>query len=123
VLAHDAPFHSAFGAEVFVHKCNVISEMKLQFTVNGIRQLLVVVVLVVITGCGASNRGENDFEPDPVVNQNPTVGTTEMVGTNCRAEVIADANGMKHYKSTYFSIFSDGSEQVQNMVETETPCP
>ena len=123
MLAHDASFRSAFDAGVFVHKCNVKGEMKLQFTVNSVRQLLVVAVFVVIAGCGASDKGESDFEPGSVVNQNPTGGTTEMVGTNCRAEVIGETNGMKHYRSTYFSIFSDGSEQVQNVVETETPCP
>lgn len=95
----------------------------MQFTLNSVRQLAVVAVLMVAAGCTTSSKDKSDVEPGPVVNQNPTGGAAEMVGTNCRAEVIAETNGMKHYKSTYFSIFSDGSEQMQNVVETETPCP
>ena len=97
--------------------------MKLQFAVNSVRQLVVVMVLVFIAGCGSGAKDKSDLNPGSVIDQSPAVGTAEMVGTNCRAEVITGPNGVNHYKSTYFSIFSDGSEQVQNVVETETPCP
>ena len=123
MLTHDASFHSAFDADVFICKCNVINKMKLQFAVNSVRQLVVVMVLVFIAGCGSGAKDKSDLKPGSAIDQGPAVGTAEIVGKNCRAEVIADANGTKHYKSTYFNIYSDGSEQVQNVVETETPCP
>jgi hypothetical protein len=122
VLTHDAPFQSAFDAEVIDYKCNVINEMKLQFTINGVRQLSFVIILMAIAGCGTSGN-DNKLNPGSVVDQNPIGAAAEMVGTNCRAEVIAEPNGGTHFKSSYLNIYSDGSEQVQNVVETETPCP
>jgi hypothetical protein len=123
VLTHDAPFRSTFDAEVFVYKCNVISEMKLQFTANGVRQLTVVVIVLATAGCGTSANDKNNFNQGSVVDQNPIGAVAEIVGSNCKAEVVTGPNGANHYKSTYLTIFSDGSEQVQNIVETETPCP
>ena len=81
------------------------------------------VILTTIAGCGTSGNDNNDLNPGSVVDQNPIGATAEIVGSNCRAEVITGPNGANHYKSRYLTIFSDGSEQVQNVVETETPCP
>ena len=97
--------------------------MKLQFAVNSVRQLVVVMVLVFIAGCGSGAKDKSDLNPGSVIDQSPAVGTAEMVGTNCRAEVITAPNGAKRYKSIYLNVYSDGSEQVLNVVETETPCP
>jgi hypothetical protein len=79
--------------------------------------------MVGVTGCSAKDGGIEGPIPPGVGNLSPVDSTVMMVGTNCRAEVITGPNGANHYKSTYFSIFGDGSEQVQNVVETETPCP
>ena len=88
-----------------------------------VRQLAVLAALIFAAGCGGSSNDKSKPEFDSVVNQNPIDGVAEIVGKNCRAEVVTYANGSTHYKSTYLNIFSDGSEQVQNVVETETPCP
>lgn len=95
----------------------------MQFTVKCVRQLIVVGVLLVVSSCGPSRNNNDKVGPESVVNQNPIESKLEVVGKNCRAEVITEPNGATHYKSSYLNIYSDGSEQVQNVVETETPCP
>jgi hypothetical protein len=44
------------------------------------------------------------------------------VGVNCRA-IPNEGNTQTPYRSTYFEMFSDGSERVQTEVDTQTPCP
>ena len=87
-----------------------------------VKRLCVVLVLVGVTSCGATGGQEDPVSPE-VENPDPVVATVQMVGRTCRAEVITEPNGATHYKSSYLNIYSDGSEQVQNVVETETPCP
>jgi hypothetical protein len=79
--------------------------------------------MVGVTGCSAKDGGIEGPIPPGVGNLSPVDSTVQMVGTNCRAEVISGPSGPKRYRSIYMSVHSDGSEQVQNVVETETPCP
>ena len=97
--------------------------MNWQYSKKSVRQLAVAAVLVVVAGCGVGGNDKVRPGPDSVVNQNLIIGAVEIIGTNCRAEVITEPNGATHFKSSYLNIYSDGSEQVQNVVETETPCP
>lgn len=77
--------------------------------------------LMLMVSCGS---GEKDAPNISVVsNLVPNESSTELIGTNCRAETLSEIKGERRYKSTYLGIMSDGSEVVQNVVETETPCP
>ena len=87
-----------------------------------VKRLCGVLVLVGVASCGPTGGQENPVSPG-VENPDPVIATVQMVGRTCRAEVITEPNGATHYKSSYLNIYSDGSEQVQNVVETETPCP
>ena len=90
---------------------------------NFIKRLSIALAVIGLNSCGASGGGLDPSVPPEVGNLTPVDSTVMMVGTNCRAEVITAPNGAKRYKSIYLNVYSDGSEQVLNVVETETPCP
>jgi len=91
-------------------------------TSNFIKKLFVTAGLIIVASCGTNDEQENP-EPPAVGNLGPANSVVQIIGSNCRAEVISGPNEEKRYRSVYMSVHSDGSEQVENVVETTTPCP
>lgn len=87
-----------------------------------LKKLTVALSLFILTSCNASSQDHVPLPP-AVSSMSPITVREYHVGTTCRAENISGNDGAVRYKSSYFNILSDGSEQVQNVVETESPCP
>ena len=84
-----------------------------------IRSVVVVAVSPLISmGCGGKpTPTQTSYFP-----QEPITVPIESRGVNCRA-FPNKGNTQMPYRSTYFEVFSDGSEIVQTEVDTATPCP
>jgi hypothetical protein len=69
-------------------------------------------------GCGGKpTPTQTSYSP-----QEPITVPIESRGVNCRA-FPNKGNTQMPYRSTYFEVFSDGSEIVQTEVDTAPPCP
>ncbi len=80
-------------------------------------------VLIGVVGCTTQGEQNRNIQPEPSTVDMPLENSAQIIGTNCRAEAIVGTSGVTRYKSVYFSILANGSEMVQNVAETETPCP
>ncbi len=80
-------------------------------------------VLIGVVGCTTQGNEDRNFQPEPSTVDVPVENSSQIIGTNCRAEAIVGPAGTTKYKSVYFSILANGSEMVQNVAETDSPCP
>lgn len=88
-----------------------------------LKKCLLLGVLVGVVGCTTQGEQNRNIQPEPSTVDVPLENSAQIIGTNCRAEAIVGTSGVTRYKSVYFSILANGSEMVQNVAETETPCP
>ncbi len=86
-----------------------------------VKKLAVVLVLVVMpmAACSGEKKPVDDFKigvPNEVQDEGSFV-------LQCRATLISQAEKASLYRSTYFSLGTDGTETIQSIVEGSTPCP